>query len=92
MERPQAQRQPSGHQPLQVREMSDTKRRERVDRRRHGRCIASFRQEAREQVHADAGVGVRSDEREVVYEDRIRRQPLEGRRQHRDAEEVIGIR
>ena len=37
---------------------------------------ARIREEAREQVHADAGVGVRGDERDVVHQHRIAGEPL----------------
>jgi hypothetical protein len=56
-----------------------------------GRCRTPS-QRAHEQVHPCAGDRERQDERDVILKDRVSGQPVDGRDEDRDAEQVFGKR
>ena len=94
MKRPQCDRQPSGRQHLDVRQLGLRRPvwTECVIRAGNRGGDAAARQPAHERVHAGPGERERGQKRDVVGEDRIAADPVDGRDQKRNAEQIFGIR
>ena len=88
----QGDRQPSRRDELNVRELDESKRTERIERSSDDAGTAAARERGREEVHAHAGNRKRNDQRDVVRQNRIAGDPVHRRDEDGDAQEVLGER